>query len=80
MNKEDESQPVPIEDNSFPKITKSENQKTYINLIFCELSLGLVMAYSYITLSGSMTIINRLIITYLNLILYFYLFNNFYHQ
>ena len=39
----------------------SENHKTYINLIFCELSLGLIMAYSYITLSGSMTIINRLI-------------------
>ena len=73
MNKEEDelkssprATPVSSEE-STPEITpKPENQKTYIDLIFCKLSLGLLMAYSYITLSGSMTIINRIIFnTYL---------------
>ena len=73
MNKEEDelkssprATPVSSEE-STPEITpKPENQKTYIDLIFCKLSLGLLMAYSYLSLSCSMTIINRIIFnTYL---------------
>ena len=69
MQKEDqelknlESIPIPIEENEFQKLMKSENQKRYINLIFFELSLD-IMTYFYITLSGCMTIINHFIFKY----------------
>ena len=54
-------QPAPSAENGLQKQSKPENQKTYIDLICCTISLGLLMSYSYMTLSGSMTIINRLI-------------------
>ena len=73
MNKEEDelkssssASTEPTEEKSLEKKPKIENQKTYIDLFFCKLSLGILMTYCYITLSGSMTIINRIIFnTYL---------------
>ena len=69
MPKEDEefkslkNIPTPTEENEFQNFTKSENKKTYIDLFFFESSLDNVI-YFYITLAGSMVIINHFIFNY----------------
>ena len=40
---------------------KSKDKKSYINLYFCEMSLGIIITYSYMIMSILMNIINRIL-------------------
>ena len=43
------------------KTIDSKDTKTYINLFFCEMSIGIIITYSYMTMSILMNIINRIL-------------------
>lgn len=52
-----------------------EEQKTFVNLICCQLSLGIIFTYTYITASILINLINRIIfLTYKFRFNYFFLF------
>ena len=52
-----------------------EEQKTFVNLVCCQLSLGIIFTYTYITASILINLINRIIfLTYKFRFNYFFLF------
>ncbi len=56
-NKEDNN----ISESSFQEVPKNEGKKSYLNLYFCNISVGIIITYIFVLCSISTNIINRII-------------------